>query len=147
MAAVSTDWGYRCTGDGAHSGCSLNHGQGVLRELAKAGPALKLLGESGVDVDVSYWMDGAPVGFLYAHGDHLLELISEYGDIEPLDKACGEPHGALPDLVCERSAGHASWASHEGTWTVETKQGNVRYIQHTSRVRWDRPVPDANAAP
>lgn len=140
---MSTGWDYRCTEDGETSNCDMNHGQGTLRDLAKAGPALVALQRSGVeDIDLDHYTPGASAAlwFLRRHGDHHLELISEYGDIEPLDKACGVEHGALDSLSCQRSLGHTG--KHEGRWEISKpfgEKGSIR--QHQSTVRWDRPVP------
>lgn len=86
---MSTNWGYQCRTCDTRSGSIFNHGQDILRSLAKTALHIK----AALNVDASGYLEisilndhvGA-VSFLCEHADHDLELISEYGDIETLVK-------------------------------------------------------------
>lgn len=86
---MSTNWGYQCRTCDVRSGSIYNHGQDVLRGLAKAAPHIKAAleaDESGY-LEISALCDnGNAIFFLREHAGHDLELLSEYGDIETLAK-------------------------------------------------------------
>jgi hypothetical protein len=85
---VSKSWGYQCRTCDERSGSIYNHGQNILRGLAKAAPHIKAAFEADDSgyLEISALSDnGNAIFFLREHGGHDLELFSEYGDIEPLD--------------------------------------------------------------
>jgi hypothetical protein len=132
---VSTYWSYRCTTCEVDCGeRGVNHGQRELRNLARLGPHLAALRAADVDglVETRTWsVDESDLAFLAEHGsgEHLLELVSEYGDVEPLDldAPCLEAldfAGLAEPPTCSRSRGHPG--KHEARVTVRVKGPVVR---------------------
>ncbi len=89
---MSTYWGYRCTKDGATSDEWFNHGEHILRSLAKSWPLIKQLKEQDKTgyIDVSVMAHDYHAHeiweFLYEHHEHGIELHNEYGNTEPLQE-------------------------------------------------------------
>lgn len=121
---MSQYWFYRCTtcnhtaDDDTHR---VNHGQNALRALAQLGPALAALNEADMGglvdlrLDVNIVLTGADRSYvgnrdillwLGAHGDHQLELRSEYGDVAHIDVPCLAVFAPVDGVACGRSLGH-----------------------------------------
>lgn len=99
---MSTHWGYHCKTCppvdrsthvpdtdcmDADSNAWLNHGDEILRRIAALTPHFRAIreGEGGwVEVNVlgaGPW----PIEWLLAHEGHDIELMNEYGDVEPIE--------------------------------------------------------------
>jgi hypothetical protein len=114
---MSTMWRLRCSDhDQVADGDGVNHGQGLLRAAAGVRSALAEVlradpDGSVVEVTAFYPTVREQLTFAAQHADCALELLSEYGDVEPLDLACADvcplPVGSEPP-VCQRQAGHSA---------------------------------------
>jgi hypothetical protein len=84
---MSRDWNMHCKTCNATSETDFGHGEHILRGIAKAFPhiqAAQKADDSGY-LEVSVLGHGEElIAFLNEHTGHDLDIISEYGDIEPI---------------------------------------------------------------
>lgn len=87
---MSHEWGYICKRDGAILEPNFNHGERMLSVLVSLCPLIKQLKEADTTgiIDMSLrghsWHSEEIWIYLTEHAEHGLELIDEYGKIEPL---------------------------------------------------------------
>ena len=84
---MSEDWGYYCQQCDVESDTWYNHGETKLREVYASWPHVRAIQEIGgwVETSILGGYTGDVWAFLAAHDGHPLELVSEYGDHEPLN--------------------------------------------------------------
>jgi hypothetical protein len=123
---MSTYWRLRCTEHGDSQDEGVNHGEGELRAIAALREPYNVLcdadPEGVLEVTTFYAGPGrTALWLLRAHRTCVLELVSEYGDIEPVDKRCeaqslpvaASPTAAAEAAQCDRQAGHGGRHSAE----------------------------------
>lgn len=88
---MSCSWGFYCKTCGSKSGHGLNHGDGVLDEIARVVPLIKQLCEADtsgyLEISILGWYSCSNKGiieWICEHGEHDLELCNEYGERKPL---------------------------------------------------------------
>lgn len=89
---MSKEWGLHCKGCDRYSVCEINHGEHILRSMVKVYPHIK----AAQQADDSGYLEVSIMGhqhladdifnWLSEHGEHVLELIDEYGRVEPLEE-------------------------------------------------------------
>lgn len=108
---MSTYWYLRCTEHGEETENGVNHGEGLLRYVAGLREPLATLMDADVEheLDIGSVLIGSePLWFVRKHVRCPLELRSEYGGVEPIDKRCEAtlPGYTVEPHQCERQADH-----------------------------------------
>lgn len=89
---MSREWGLHCKTCDVSSVCEINHGEHILRSLVKAYPHIKAAQEADdsgylvVSIMAHDWLADDIFSYLSNHHEHDLELIDEYGQLEPLEE-------------------------------------------------------------
>lgn len=107
---MSTYWTLRCATHDAEGEDRVNHGQGFLREVAAVRDQVAALEEAQATsgaVEMTTLYGHWPLRFVMEHRTCPMELLSEYGDVEPLDAPCGSVYEVNGKRVpCSRQARH-----------------------------------------
>ncbi len=89
---MSKDWGYRCCQDGEVSETWFNHGEHILRSIARCWPHIRQVLETDdtgyIEIDImAHSYESSEIWhFLWQHYEHGIELRNEYGGTEPLEE-------------------------------------------------------------
>jgi hypothetical protein len=86
---MSTDYGYICLTDGSHSSCNLTYMDQFLKDMVKVRTQLAEV----FNADTSGTFSGGQWGYgvsdilwwLVEHHGHIIAVINEYGEIEPVE--------------------------------------------------------------
>lgn len=97
---MSREWWYHCKTDNCHSETEINHGEEILRSVFRAAPHINAAFEADtygcLEINIVGGYGHEVFHFLKEHAGHEIELVSEYGETEPLyteDHPGGEANG------------------------------------------------------
>lgn len=91
---MSNYWNLHCKTCGAYSETDINHGENILRDVARLAHECRAIVEANSEwLSVNVEGYGTELAWFAAqHADHEMELSDEYGNFEP---------GVLPEKVEE----------------------------------------------